>query len=143
MPEPRITASQRSAVIERARGCCEYCCAQERYSPDTFSIEHIQPLSKQGTTQLDNPAFACQGCNSRKYTATEAQDPVTRQWVPLYHPRQHSWSKHFTWNEDCSLILGLTPTGRATVEKLQLNRIGLVNLRRILFALGEHPPLFE
>jgi hypothetical protein len=58
----------------------------------------------------------------------------------LYHPREQFWNEHFAWNEDCTLVLGLTPTGRVTVEKLQLNRPGLVNLRRILFTLNEHPP---
>ncbi len=142
MPEARLTTSGRAAVIERAQGCCEYCRAQERYSPDSFSVEHVLPLSKNGATASDNLAFACQGCNNRKYTATDALDPVTHQRVALYHPRQHTWAEHFAWSEDCTLILGLTPTGRATVEKLQLNRAGLVNLRRILFALGEHPPEF-
>ncbi len=33
----------------------------------------------------------------------------------------------------------ITPTGRATIEALQLNREGLVNLRRVLYAMGEHP----
>jgi hypothetical protein len=46
----------------------------------------------------------------------------------------------FAWNADFTLIIGLTPTGRATVETLQLNREGLVNLRRVLCAMGEHPP---
>jgi len=140
MPEPRLSPSQRAAVIERAHGCCEYCRAQEHYSPDSFSVEHIIPLSKNGANDSANLAFACQGCNNRKYTATATPDPVTHQSVPLYHPRQHRWAEHFAWSEDATLILGLTPTGRATVEKLQLNRPGLVNLRRILFALGEHPP---
>jgi len=48
--------------------------------------------------------------------------------------------KTYIWNEDFTLIIGLTPTGRATVETLQLNREGLVNLRRLLYAMGEHPP---
>jgi hypothetical protein len=47
---------------------------------------------------------------------------------------------HFAWSDDFTLVIGLTPTGRATVEKLQLNRSGLVNLRRVLRAVGEHPP---
>jgi hypothetical protein len=34
----------------------------------------------------------------------------------------------------------MTPIGRAPVEALHLNRPGLVNLRRILHAAGEHPP---
>jgi hypothetical protein len=29
---------------------------------------------------------------------------------------------------------------RATVEKLQLNRAGVINLRRVLRTFGEHPP---
>ena len=37
-------------------------------------------------------------------------------------------------------MIGLTPTGRATVETLRLNREGVVNLRRILFLVGLHPP---
>lgn len=58
----------------------------------------------------------------------------------LYHPRQHVWFDHFVWSTDYTLILGITPVGRATVEKLQLNRDGLVNLRAILAPLKLHPP---
>jgi hypothetical protein len=35
---------------------------------------------------------------------------------------------------------GLTPTGRASIEALHLNRLGLLNLRRLLYTIGEHPP---
>jgi len=38
------------------------------------------------------------------------------------------------------MIIGLTPSGRATVEALDLNRSSLINLRRVLRASGEHPP---
>ena len=103
-------------------------------------MEHIIPLAKGGTHDLDNLAWSCQGCNSRKYVSTEALDPVTGQTVPLYHPRRDRWSAHFAWNEDNTLVIGLTPTGRATVEKLQLNRAGVVNLRRVLSSLDIHPP---
>jgi hypothetical protein len=105
-----------------------------------FSAEHIEARSKQGETILENLAWACQGCNNHKYNKSLARDPVTGEMVPLFHPRQHHWADHFAWNEDGTLILGLSPIGRATVEALQLNRQGLVNLRRILFAIREHPP---
>jgi len=105
-----------------------------------FSVEHIVPRSQEGPTNLENLALSCQGCNNHKYRKTHASDPVSGQFVALFHPRQQSWFHHFAWNEDASLALGLTPTGRATIEALQLNRPGLVNLRRILFAAGEHPP---
>jgi len=105
-----------------------------------FSIEHILPGSKRGPTDLDNLALACQGCNNHKYNKTHAPDPVTGDRVPLYHPRQQRWHDHFSWNHDYTLVVGLTPTGRATAAALQLNRPGLVNLRRILYAASEHPP---
>jgi len=69
-----------------------------------------------------------------------AADSVSGEPVPLFHPRNHHWRDHFAWSEDGTEVLGLTPTGRATVVALQLNREGLVNLGRLLFAAGEHPP---
>jgi hypothetical protein len=69
-----------------------------------------------------------------------APDPVSGQPAPLYHPRRDRWDEHFAWSHDCTLIVGLTPTGRATIEVLRLNRDGVVNLRRLLYARGEHPP---
>jgi len=140
MPERHVTAQQKQAVVERAQGCCEYCRSQARFAIQPFSVEHIKPRSQGGKTTLDNLALACQGCNNHKYTKTEGRDPVSGDIVPLYHPRQQQWHDHFTWNNDFTLIIGLTPTGRATVEALQLNRKGVVNLRRILYAMGEHPP---
>ena len=58
----------------------------------------------------------------------------------MFHPRRQRWSDHFAWNEDATLIIGLSSTGRATVTSLHLDRPELVNLRRILAAAGEHPP---
>jgi len=45
------------------------------------------------------------------------------------------------WNDEYATMQGITPTGRATVVALRLNREGLVNLRRVLYAMGEHPPV--
>lgn len=140
MSEPRITAVQRHFVAQRANHCCEYCLSQHEFSPDPFSIEHIIPLSKGGTDEFDNLALACQGCNNKKYNHTQARDPVTGETVSLYHPRQRLWSDHFVWNEDYTLLLGLTPMGRASIERLQLNRSGVMNLRRLLYAVNLHPP---
>lgn len=141
MPESRVTAQQKKAVAERANGCCEYCRSQVRFAIQPFSIEHIIPRSAGGETVLDNLALSCQGCNNHKYNKTEGYDPVSGDTVPLYHPRKQRWSHHFAWNDDFTLIIGLTPTGRSTVEALQLSREGVVNLRRVLYAMGEHPPV--
>lgn len=140
MPKIRVTAKQRQIVAERAQHCCEYCRCPARFATQSFSVEHIQPQSQSGKTTLDNLALACQGCNAHKYTKIDGYDPATGEVVPLYHPRQQKWSDHFSWSNDFSLIIGLTPTGRVTVETLQLNRAGLVNLRQVLYAVNVHPP---
>lgn len=64
---------------------------------------------------------------------------MTHQLVDLFHPRTQRWQEHVTWDDRFELIIGLTATGRATVEALQLNRPALVHLRRLLYAAGEQP----
>ena len=127
-------------VRERAKGLCEYCCSPADFSPDPFSVEHIIPKTKGGSNNADNLAFACQGCNGRKYNHVEAKDPFSDHYVPLYHPRQDNWQDHFTWNESATHLVALSPTGRATIERLKLNRREVVNLRKLLVLMGEHPP---
>lgn len=127
-------------VEQRARGRCEYCHSPAKYSTHTFSLDHIIPRSQGGATALDNLALACQGCNNHKYNKTQSSDPFTKQRVELFHPRKQRWQDHFAWDERFERILGLTASGRATVEALQLNRAELVNLRQLLYAAGEHPP---
>jgi hypothetical protein len=138
MPEPGVSG-RRKSVRARARGTCEYCRSQERFATQSFSVEHIVPLQGGGGDDLDNLAFACQGCNNHKYTKTEAIDPVSGEIVRLFHPRRDRWPDHFIWNHDFTRIIGLTAEGRATVEALRLNRSSLVKLRRALFGCGEHP----
>ena len=140
MSSRQISAIQKQIVADRAGHCCEYCFSQLRFSPDPFSVEHIVPLAKGGKNEDENLALACQGCNNHKYISTTAIDPVTGHEVDLYHPRQDVWAEHFNWSNDYLHLIGLTAIGRATVEKLNLNRRGVVNLRQILYAFDEHPP---
>jgi hypothetical protein len=140
MSEKHIPAELRRQVADRAQHCCEYCRTQARYASDSFTVDHIIPRSLGGPTTADNLAHCCHGCNQHKSKRTDAADPVTDSRAPLFHPREQHWKEHFAWNDDFTLMLGLTPTGRATISALQLNRPGLVNLRRVLYAMGEHPP---
>jgi hypothetical protein len=140
MAKQRITEALRRRVYERAHGCCEYCLSQAAFAMQAFSLEHVIPESRGGATAVENLALSCQGCNNHKYNKTDGPDPVDDSIVPLFNPRTDRWRDHFLWSADASLIIGLTPIGRATVASLRLNREGLVNLRRILFAQGLHPP---
>ena len=44
---------------------------------------------------------------------------IQQNHTALFHPRQQSWTVHFRWNGP--LLIGLTPTGRATVALLNIN----------------------
>src|SRR5271166_2570135 len=128
MAEHRPSAEQKRLVEQRARGCCEYCRSQLRFAMQSFSIEHVDPAQEAGGELLANLALSCQGCNNHKYTKTSGLDSRSGERVTLYKPRRHRWTEHFTWSADYTLILGLTPIGRTTVETMQMNRPGLVNL---------------
>jgi hypothetical protein len=136
----RIAKKQKAVIFERAVGCCEYCMSPASFSSQAFSIEHIYPKHLGGADSLDNLALSCQGCNEHKATRIEWRDPTTGVVAPLYNPRRQRWDEHFAWKEDFSIVVGLTPTGRATIDALHLNREGLVNLRQALRYYGVHPP---
>ena len=141
MSEKYVPAELRRLVQARARGLCEYCRSQQRFSPQPFSTEHITAYALGGSTVAENLAQACQGCNGHKFIKVQAVDPITGNLVPLFNPRTQRWRDHFAWSADAKYITGLTPTGRATVEALRMNREELVNLREVLYATQNHPPL--
>jgi len=139
MPKVYIPVDRQRAVIERADGRCEYCQSMVDYTTETFTVEHVIPVSRGGSSELDNLAFSCSGCNGHKYNKTGALDPVDGKNVPLFNPRKQKWQTNFGWSDDYTQIIGLTPSGRATVETLQMNRLGLVNIRRLLYLIRKHP----
>lgn len=130
---------RKARIRRRANFLCEYCRSPEGFAPSTFSIEHIVPGARGGGDDLENLALSCQSCNGHKYAKTEAPDPRSGKIVPLFHPRRQRWEEHFAWSADFTKILGKTPTGRATIDALCLNRDNLLRLRRLLWAAGEHP----
>ncbi|MGI8467034.1 MAG: HNH endonuclease [Pyrinomonadaceae bacterium] len=130
----------RNLVRKRAKEICEYCRIPESFSPQPFCFEHILPKFADGKTTAENLALACQGCNAFKATRTEFADEITETKAQVFNPRKQIWSEHFAWSADFTEVFGITPTGRATIKALKLNRIGLVNLRRALYVIGNHPP---
>lgn len=135
-----IPTDLRLLVKNRAEGVCEYCLALSAYSFHPFAIDHILPTSKGGKTQENNLAFTCQHCNNSKYNKTIGIDPLSNTSSTLFHPRQQKWNDHFIWNGSKTIIIGITSTGRATVQTLKVNRTGAINLRKALYEFGVHPP---
>ena len=130
----------KNQVFKRAGGRCEYCKSLAKYSPAPFPIDHILPVSMGGQDNIENLALSCGGCNGHKYNKTEGIDPITGKFSPLFNPRKDLWDNHFKWNSLFTHIVGITPTGRAAVSTLNMNRLSVINLRNITKLTGEHPP---
>lgn len=126
----------RSEVARRARYRCEYCSYPEAASSTPLEVDHIIPEARGGSTTLDNLAWCCRSCNLHKHSKTEAVDPVTGRTVLLFNPRAQPWLAHFAMDRTTGEILGLTPTGRATIEALALNSPHALTTRRLLIRLG-------
>ncbi len=140
MSKRYISTEDQEQIKTRAKHRCEYCQSWASYSAQPFVYEHIIPVAKGGETRLDNLCYACGGCNGHKYTKIESVDPVSKSVASLYHPRTQNWHQHFGWSDDYLHIVGLTPTGRATVLALKMNRKGVINIRTLLLMIGKHPP---
>ena len=119
---------------------CAYCQTQEAVSGMRFTVDHIIPEVFGGSSEVTNLCLACWDCNLTKGQRVAAADPLTKQLVPLYHPRQQAWREHFEWADAGLHILGKAASGRATVEALILNREVLMRARRLWVEVGWHPP---
>lgn len=139
MAHEAIPRRVRRQVRDRAGDCREYCRHPASYSCAPFVCEHILPRALGAGSTPAELAWACPACNGHKYAKTRERDPQTGRTVPLFNPRRQRWSRHFTWSADSLHLDGRTATGRATVAALHLNCPALINLRRALRAVGEHP----
>lgn len=137
---PRISPELRRRVEAEARYRCGYCLTTQAVVGSPMEIDHLVPEVLGGATEQENLWLACPLCNRYKGQETSALDPVSRQQVRLFNPRRHSWEDHFAWSTEGTHLVGLTSTGRATVQALRLNRKTLVAARRRWVAVGWHPP---
>jgi 5-methylcytosine-specific restriction endonuclease McrA len=120
MSKAYISKALRRLVAERARARCEYCLTQEEITGAAMEIDHILPEALDGPTEESNLCLACTKCNDYKGDEITASDPMTGELAVLFNPRQQQWKEHFAWTAEGDEIVGLTPTGRATVKTLNL-----------------------
>jgi HNH endonuclease len=133
-----IPVSLRRVVAERAKQRFEYCGLAQEGQEATFHIDHIVPRKTGGQTIEENLALACVSCSLRKEARRSGLDTLTKRDVALFHTRLQSWSDHFAWNG--VIVSGRTPTGRATVATLNLNRAIILAIREEEVERGRHPP---
>jgi hypothetical protein len=126
-------------VAARAGHRCEYCHAPEAVFNFPFEIEHVTPLGQSGSDSEENLALACRSCNLFKSDEVISLDPESGENIQLFHPRQQHWNEHFTVSVTDGIVIGLTPSGRATVSRLRMNSTTQCNARRHWVRIGLYP----
>lgn len=121
-------------------GLCAYCRTSADNTGQALTIDHIRPRTKGGQTTYDNLCLACRRCNEFKSDQTATADPLTGEVIALFHPRQDQWHDHFEWDEVGTRLVGLSPTGRATIIALNMNNELIVTARQRWVSVGWHPP---
>jgi len=121
-------------VYERANGLCEYCLIPETAVLAAHEIDHIIPKKHGGLTKSENLALSCALCNKHKGSDLASLDPITGKIVALFHPRWEHWSDHFRLSH--AEFIPLTPTGRVTIQLLQLNKQWRIEERELLIKAG-------
>ena len=141
-----ISDEVKRAIRERANYVYEYCHSSERLSANRFTADHVIPKSLGGSDEIDNLALACRRCNERRYNFVAGVDPETQAIVPIFNPRKQDWRDHFVWVGQGVVIEGITPTGRTTCIRLDLNDTRypendlIRETRRFWIKTGLHPP---
>ena len=135
-----VPEAVQARVRAQAGHRCGYCLSRQQLVLGLLEIEHIIPTARGDTDDEENLWLACRLCNMYKGAQTHARDPVTNCRIRLFNPRRQRWSRHFTWSEDGTRIIGRTICGRATVIALQLNNFVAVTVRHAWVTAGWHPP---
>lgn len=133
-----VNARLRRLVVDRAGNRCEYFGLLQEGQEAAFHTDHVVPRASGGPTVAENLALACVSCSLLKEARRSALDPRTNRRTPLFHPRRQRWAKHFRW--DGVSIMGLTPTGRATIAALRMNHPMILSIRQEESDRGRHPP---
>jgi hypothetical protein len=126
-------------VATRAGHRCEYCHAPEAIFNVPFEVEHIRPVSLGGDNSLENLSLACRMCNLAKSNHLTAVDPEESGVHELFHPRRDRWEDHFEVQLPAMTVAGLTPSGRATIACLGINRPRAVVARQHWSRIGLYP----
>ena len=137
MTQPRMLASLRREVRERAGARCEYCLLPESKAVPPHEPDHLIALKHDGQTTSANLALACFECNRFKGSDIASIDAITDELVRLFNPRTQRWFEHFRL--DGAHIVPLTAVGRVTEKLLRFNLLSRVEVRARLIERGKYP----
>ncbi|MBZ0320837.1 MAG: HNH endonuclease [Anaerolineae bacterium] len=129
-----ISAAIREQVRQRASRRCEYCRKPESIDIYSPQVDHIIPQRHEGSSELDNLAWACFRCNNKKGSEISGYDKPTGELTPLFNPRTQAWDEHFEMVE--AVLIGKTAIGRVTIWLLEMNHPKQIESRRSLIEAG-------
>jgi len=121
------THSHREELRRRYRRRCGYCTVREEDYGGQLNTDHYRPSSRGGADEIDNLVYCCTRCNRYKgdfWPTTEDLAAGHR----ILHPQRDDLTPHLREEADGRLS-GLTVTGQFHIQRLRLNRPGLVALR--------------
>ena len=119
-----ISAEVRRTVRTLYAFTCGYCGITEVEVGAHLTIDHFQPRDAGGTDDVPNLVYACHACNLHKSASWDALNP------PVLHPLRTEMHLHVRSLSDGTLQ-GLTPEGIRHIDVLQLNRLPMVERRKM------------
>ncbi|GEN82857.1 hypothetical protein SLU01_11690 [Sporosarcina luteola] len=111
----------KNALIAETKGKCIYCESKVMDISDG-DIEHILPKSKRWDLcfEWENLTLACRRCNRAKLDYYDESQSLINPYID--NPKMHF---HFAG----SLLIALTGRGKVTLDKVDLNRVDLLESR--------------
>lgn len=99
-----VTDKLRFEVFKRDQFTCQYCNGRG----GELEVDHIIPVSKGGTNNIDNLVTACKACNrgkGRQRLEEAVQEPKSKRLNLLIKPtlfeilKQRAWEQHTSVND--------------------------------------------
>jgi len=132
---------------EEAEMKCVYCATSEGYlgGSDSYHVEHFRPKSLAQFESLlkeySNLFYTCAICNRFKSNDWPS-DPNDLTIACYIDPNLHNYNEFFTINDDFS-ISGTNVASRYMVERVNLNRTQLINVRREVTFRSKFPKVYN
>jgi len=118
-----VRSGERVILRQRFQLRCGYCHVRETDVGAELTVDHFQPRSRGGEDKPDNWVYCCHACNEFKGNYWQPDSPRR-----ILHPQRDRLDDHIAERDD-GMLYGLTETGTFHIQKLRLNRAGLVAYR--------------
>lgn len=111
-----------------------------RLATYSLQIDHIISEKQRGPTISENLALSCKPCNANKGASVVRYYYDSGEVVLLFNPRKDKWTDHFRM-ESSGRVIGLSKTGLATIDVLDLNAAPRIQFRKdFIVAFGAIQP---